>query len=755
MASDRTDPMPTNHTIYGSRENAGIMRTGFLFGNPISSYDINSMQNALAGTLAGIMPAQAEAEIARPGGSYLMDGTATLKGIRFSVRDEARGSDYIAFCPLLEVNAPAQYTRDQYLRIYCRFTAYAQHTQTDWIQDGDYMVVSDRMYRYGYRKSDSTVTPETEIQNDIAGNCMDSETSVRFGIEWTLSWEYDTKLPGFTEGQPIALYRYIDQSTRVLFGIGKDCDPGNPPNLYAMPAGDSYLILDSIYNSPSYSEDSEYPAVIALGASFGMDSPRRVIVGRKDNPLLDLEYRLADGSIVSDSSLYPDIRWEAGKQYLMACSSYGLSYRDPSHSHMRYIRYREIIHQAHGTSFTGRILKMPVLFDYSPKDSRFYPRANAVVNIGGKSLKQGDSLPSRYTGLDHYYNGKRWLTCIPPGVTVHTPRHHGIASMAPCAPVGAVCCNGQSLSKEDYPGLWQFLGSTFEDPNNPGMFRVPNYNGRFIRSTISTLTYENYLRNGDSSFIVRQSNIQAVSKTISPSVTIGDTTAGVSVNSYSKTLTSTGTIESSKLNTLASRIRNHYHINGVSAVGNPSISGSQYLPDTAVVYNPNFRIRATAEHEYPYGSIMPNSPIDNPPKITQHGYSGGYAYVMPGYDNDAGTESFWGITSESYDSGSSSISPINISVTGTLPTITVSGQKHTHTATATSATVKFGSDNPEKIDATPPYANVATYIYLGQSLVIEEEEGTETEVTVYSESDPVYISPSASSEIYASESAGA
>ena len=53
MSDSGYDNDNVNRVLEGSKNPVGINRTGLLFGNPISSYDINSMQNNLLGLIAG------------------------------------------------------------------------------------------------------------------------------------------------------------------------------------------------------------------------------------------------------------------------------------------------------------------------------------------------------------------------------------------------------------------------------------------------------------------------------------------------------------------------------------------------------------------------------------------------------------------------------------------------------------------------------------------------------------------------------
>lgn len=63
---------------------------------------------------------------------------------------------------------------------------------------------------------------------------------------------------------------------------------------------------------------------------------------------------------------------------------------------------------------------------------------------------------------------------VPPGTVI------AFAGAGQAPPEGWLWCDGQAVSKNEFPGLFAALGTSYGGTGNP-MFQVPDYRGRFLR----------------------------------------------------------------------------------------------------------------------------------------------------------------------------------------------------------------------------------------------------------------------------------
>lgn len=713
--SDDLRNIPTNQTIYGSRNPTGINRTGLLYGNPISSYDINSLQNNLINLMAsysaGSGGSTASIDLEGWGTSQLADRLTKIHNIRAAINVSSRGETYFIYCPSLSLNLPSS-DNDQYLKLYYRIVAYVSDpSRTKYDQTGNILPTADRMFKYGYIQSPSTATPAEELPNDIADNEIDSEVSVRLGIQWTLSWENDEKLIGYTEGPIVALYRYKSSSARFIFNTSRQLAYNSNiisiPTVYAKTI-DSYIILDGVYDMlMTNTDESIFMAQVVFDRSFAIGSTKHIVIGVKDAADISLEYRLLDGTVVLAGSKWVVGRWEANKAYLMNFMGGTMSYTDPStvvQRKLRHYKYKDSTGEI--TTSTGTF-NADFMLDSS---GRFQCVANKVYTING---------------VDHYFDGSKWKTCVPAGAFSISARYGANPRH------GTFLCNGKSYKKSDYPELDYYLGGVFGSTDTT--FKVPSYNNLYLRGTTSTITAGN--KTGGSDTVgLNVNNIPAMTVSFD-SYTISKTGGS---SETSKTVTPTvkswdnNTLKSviAKNNTnLKTAILTHSHYSGVSN-------------DTAVDSN--------------------NPVIASNTKVSAGSYPGGSAMwpaasypLRGGCSVDSEQESnqkYMGVTSKAIDQSSLiSLPAIEGSVSGT-PKITMNSSTidiaHTHPVTipAKSATVGTASKDKKDITVMPAYAYVGICIYIGRSLVLEEDMVIEN---ISTEPGNLYSAPTVSAELYA------
>lgn len=715
--SDDLRNIPTNQTIYGSRNPTGINRTGLMYGNPISSYDINSLQNNLINLMAsyssGSGGSTASIDLEGWGTSQLADRLTKIHNIRATINVSSRGETYFIYCPSLSLNLPSS-DNDQYLKLYYRIVAYvSDSSRTKYEQTGNILPTADRIFKYGYIQSPSTATPAEELPNDIADNEMDSEVSVRLGIQWTLSWENDSKLLGYTEGPIVALYRYKSSSARFIFNTSRQLAYNSNivsiPTVYAKTIG-SYIILDGVYDMlMTNTDESIFMAQVVFDRSFAIDSEKHIVIGVKNAADISLEYRLLDGTVIISGSKWVVGRWEANKAYLMNFMGGTMSYTDPST-----VVQRKLRHYKYNDS-TGEITTSTGTFN-----------ADFMLDSSGKFRCVANKV---YTvnGVDHYFDGSNWKTCVPAGVLSISarygtnPRH------------GTLLCNGKSYKKSDYPELDYYLGGVFGGTDTT--FKIPSYNNLYLRGTTSSITVGN--KTGGSDTVgLNVNNIPAMTVSFD-SYTITKTGAS---SETSKTITPT--VKSWDNNTLKSviaknnanlktAILTHSHYSGVS--NDTAASGDGNNP----VIASSTKVSAGS---YPGGSSM--WPAASYPLRGKCGVE----------SDQNSNQKYMGVTSKAIDQSSLiNLPAIEGSVSGS-PKITMNSSTidiaHTHPVTipAKSATVGTASKDKKDITVMPAYAYVGICIYIGRSLVLDEDMVIENIPT-----DPgnLYSAPTVSAELYA------
>lgn len=795
--SDSLDPLPMNEVLYGNRQNTGINRTGVLFGNPISSYDLNSTQNGLINLLAQYltknMSSVASVDLEGWGASTLLNRNTKLYNIKATVADSDRGETYFIYCPNLEINLPT-IKQDQYLRIYYRVITYTKEARTNYENTpGEPAAIrATQMYRYGYRKSSATVTQEEVVYNDIGNNQIDSEVSVRKGLQWTLGWETSTGLENYTVGPIVALYRYIAKENNtgieLLFNttknIGLNDSLTNVPTIYTKSITRDDIVLDGAYNIFMGALDtSVFKVQVVFDQTFDIGASKNLIVGIKNAPSFDLEYHLCDGSIIESSSVW-DIHWEANKPYLMTCASGLLSYDDPRREQWRYIKIRNtelvIADEASsdktkwqdGTQIqNSENVNSKALVLYSLYSSAPYwrPKKNITYRFG-KTIRvtySGSIVRNEFFGYDHFFDGKEWKTSIPAGTLINLPvykKHNadtGTGNYRDYIP-GAVLCNGAWISRTLYGELAFVLGNRFGQ-GDTNYFVLPDYSDRYLKSVKGNIS--GTTNKGRSSFTLTQSNIPKMDVTLG-STTTGKTTASATFSGTSASI-SVG-IDNKKL--LQATAKNHYHLTGVSPYLVADLNNRSSVAaaiDWTVVTNSS--ITGWHDVKYPGASTNPGklpsgwnmgykdiSPDINYKGIGKNGTVGGSASTLAiaslETPNTAGPtyHSRWAISSlgilntgTDFNVNNKDYGTTKSNETSYTPKGTITGKEHNHSLPS----MKVGTtgSSTTAIALNPSYYEVNTYIFLGQSLVMPDE----TEERRIDSQGNVYTAPSLSAEYYA------
>ena len=800
--SDSLHSQPTNEVIYGGRQNTGVSRTGLLFGNPISSFDINSTQNNLLNVLAQYMTKNIESvasvDLEGWGASTLLNRDTKLYNIKASIYDAERGETYFIYCPNLTLNLPVT-KRDQYLKLYYRIVVYTKENRTNYenTEGTEILPRSAQMYKYGYRKSSSTASSEETTTNDIGENQIDSEVSVRLGIQWTLGWETAGDLSNYKEGPVVALYRYFEKdgndNLELLFNttrkIAYNDGLTNVPTIYAKSITKNDIVLDGAFDMMmSPNDDSSFKVQVIFDQSFSIGANKNIIIGVKDAPSLSLSYRLLGGTIVSANSMWY-VSWKANTSYLMTCTTGELTYFDPATEQLRLLNLR-VMQTVVPTTNTTDPTKMvdgtvilsdkqvsgthPAVWYIYDKNGRWRPKVGITYKIGAWATKPtSKGNISEFDGIDHYFDEKEWRTTIPAGTLVDLPVYlkNGVSTVKTgdrCVIPGTVLCNGAALSVERYSELYKVLGTRFgsyTDSEGNKYFKVPNYSGRYRKSVGTNITSSSYAK-GRSSFTLASSNIPKMD--VSVSSTTGETAPTASFAGKSKDIKVT--INNKTL--IANVAKNHYHLSGaVSAnVDNTTVpdNGASAVP--GITNWPVERVVSTGTYRvtYPststgdlkptnmgYNSISPSISYYGLTKAGSTGSIGGNAYTMviaskQAYNTAGPTYGArWALTSlgvldtgNDWNANTKDYGTTTSNSTAYTPTGTVTVAKHTHTLPK--MTVGTSGSSASAVDLNPSYCEVNTYIYLGQSLVIKDEETTQT---IESQGN-IYASPSLSDELY-------
>lgn len=788
---DGLEERPVNQVIYGSKENTGINRTGILFGNPVSSYDVNSTQNNLINLLASYMnktnASTASVDLEGWGASTVANRNSKLHNIRAAIADSDTGETYFLYCPELDINLPSgtNADKDQYLRIYYKIMTYTQgDPQSSHYPD---MPKSNNIYKYGYKKSSCTVTPEVLVENDIGNNQIDSEVSVRRGIQWTLVWDNKENdyITEYKKGPIVALYRYKSSSAKFLFNttrqLAYNSNILSVPTIYTKTIG-NYIILDGIYDMLMSNQDSSvFKAMVVFDQSFKLNATKHIVIGVKDAPDIELEYRLVDGLVVDPNSTKWYIPgWIANKPYLMHCAEGIMSYTDPSVEQWHYLPCYTI-----GRSNSGQIgtvinngdnpqinaTELVVIYIYDSSSSRWHPKARMSYTLGID--------PGTGVGIEHVYSNGEWKTVIPAGTLVSMPVTYKDGSantngrlMIP----GTVLCNGASLNKTQYSELFKVLGTRFGGDSTT--FKVPNYSGLYPKSLIGNITSP-YTNTTDSKVTLTASNIPTMqvrntsgSDTSKISITVD--TKAISAPAYTtkvwfKTLP-TISLSKTVLDNLMKSMLKHYHIPGNLAYH------ADTLDSNAFMYNQTNTVSdsTVGSHRIKFPSaIDPGSNattyVDSNKKVTYTGIrttgpintgvgNQGEA-ALPAAVGKKGPNISWGLTSLGIQSKSiASDIDADLEVTAgesgsskyfDARTSTTTNLNHSHTGSLALSSLKVGTTGSSATPITiePSYYKVNTYIYLGQSLVVPE---TSTTVTIENQG-TAYAAPSISPEMYTIE----
>lgn len=798
--SDSLDPLPMNEVLYGNRQNTGINRTGVLFGNPISSYDLNSTQNGLINLLAQYltknMSSVASVDLEGWGASTLLNRNTKLYNIKATVADSDRGETYFIYCPNLEINLPI-IKQDQYLRIYYRVITYTKEARTNYENTpGEPAAIrANQMYRYGYRKSSATVTQEEAVYNDIGNNQIDSEVSVRKGLQWTLGWETSTGLENYTVGPIVALYRYIAKENNtgieLLFNttknIGLNDSLTNVPTIYTKSITRDDIVLDGAYNIFMGALDtSVFRVQVVFDQTFDIGASKNLIVGIKNAPSFDLEYHLCDGNIIESSSVW-DIHWEANKPYLMTCASGLLSYDDPRREHWRYIKIRNLQLATPDYSSSDRTQwqdgsyiqnaenvgsKALVLYSLYSSAPYWRPKKNITYQFGRSiTISYSNGVQRKeFFGYDHFFDGSSWKTNIPAGTLIDMPvykksnRDTGIGYYREFFP-GAVLCNGAWISRTIYSELAFVLGDRFGS-GNTNNFVLPDYSDRYSKSVKGDIS--GTANKGRNSFTLTQSNIPKMDVTLG-STSTGETTATATFAGTSANI-SVG-IDNKKL--LQATAKNHYHLIGVApyttsvledgyassvaaatgwvidSTSGTSGSGGYYFvkyPDSATYLkptnmgysniSPSISYKGIAKKgTNPNGSTMAIASIEksNSTSGTEVNYHSRWAISSLGVLN----------TTSNFDANRMDYGTTTSNVTSYTPKGSITVKKHSHTLPS----MKVGTtgSSATAVALNPSYYEVNTYIFLGQSLVMPDET---VERRIDSQGN-VYTTPSLSAEYYA------
>lgn len=747
MATDYTDRVIGEATGHVS----GIDRVGLMFGNPISSYDMNAMQGILLDKIACYASNSKESSASvdleewkymqTPAGTTVLDTVSRrtrIHNVRATIDlAEASASTsnfYFIYCPFVELQeSPTVWQNDQYLRIYYRKVYYVwDATQTRLVGSSP---VSDKIYRYGYRKSPSTVTPEATVSNNIkSSNHMDAEVSVRVGLEWTLSYDSDEKLPGFTQGPIVALYRKgTNKYYCYLFNTRRDLAYNNNlhgiPTLSALPTRYSSsdisidILLDGAYDMLMDPDDSSVFMAYVVFAQRVLRSAQRFFVGVKDAPSVTWEYRLIDGSVVGTNSKWQaGIYWEPNVPYLFKFSGGVATYVDPSVEVPR--RLRHYLYDSDGLIDKTRTKTFDAAFRYDSSAKKFKCIPNRVYTLDG---------------VDHYYDGSAWKTCIPAGTTVmfpHDNSSHG-------TPKGTVCCNGQNLAKSDYPELFAVLGTIWGGSDT--RFQVPNYGNRVLRGkTGKGIDSTASAYGGSDSLKLTKDYIPEMSANVKYSGDVTTKTINTTEYTGSGSVATTCTWGSGSLKCKISNwdivgmLPRHYHLSGVA---NDSGAGGEH--HNPVIAAASAELRGGMNDFFP--DLNGRKDRSSWPNIGLYGL-----YGSASIGSEDKSPSWMGVTSlEIFQGGSKAdwefpiVGEPNISARSTSVDL-----KHKHQVTIPSGSVTVGTarETQQSIDKRPSFAYVATRMYHGHSVVVEDDMVIETIPTTASN---IYSAPTVSAELYA------
>lgn len=752
------DPMPTNHVIFSGQTNTGISQTGFMFGNPISSYDINSMQNTLLHLLTGYMKGNINTASVDLDSSVVIIADSATKpkvyNIRATIYDEDTKQAFMVYCPEIALNLPSS-NRDEYLQLYYKVVAYQGDRISNYQPEpgSTETIVWENFYKYGYRKSSSTYTAEEILPNDILDNQMDSEVSVRYGIMWTLKWESQS-LSGYKPGPIVALYRYKASSARFLFNTTRqfayNTNLVDVPTIYARTAED-YIVLDGVYDMlMTNTDESVFKANVVFDQTFSIGTSKNIVVGVKDAPNITLEYRLIENTIVDSSSKWAGFNWVANKPYLMHCADFKLSYNDPSTR-----IYRKVQHYKYNNSgkinFTGATGEVLIEYYYNTTTKRFIITPNKTYTI---------------EGTDHYFDGTNWKTSIPAGTLIHSARANILTQHK-----GFVRCDGGSYDKLQYSELFNYIGENYGGSGSN--FKVPKYNdGRFFRNSGSgEITDANWKQDSTNlsyasnkaTFTLSASNIPTLSgNTVSTDskkyYTNYNTLSKLAFNKISLTpkwkiadffAILSGSSKSTKAPylTFSDVMVNHYHYDGI--FNDPPSDD----PDNPV-YLANGQYSSSTVRSYFIGSTY--SPSGN--VASDHSSSPKYAGITSkvlqwiGSDNkvQSSSDKIYLRYPSSSNLGSTAVSCASVSATPSLQNATFGNETkrsdyHRHEVPSIPVTIP-NANTPTAINVLPNYAYVGTFICLGQPLIVPE-----TPVSITTESQgTAYTAPSISAELYAS-----
>lgn len=712
--------MPTNQVLHDAQTGTGLSHIGFMFGNPISSYDVNSMQNNIMALLGGYISNagdSASIDIDRNYAVFANNAYPVVRNIKAVISDSQTGYSYLVYCPELELKVPSV-KQDQYLRIWYKPVTYTGDRVTNYVPKTNEVVLSGNFYKYGYRKSASTFTVEATLPNTILNNNMDSEVSVRYGLMWTLSWDSDAKLTGYAEGPIVALYRYKAASAQFLFNTKRqfayNTNLLEAPTVYAKTVG-SYIVLDGVYDMfMSNTDDSVFKVQVVFDQTFDIGANKQIVVGVKNAPNITLEYTLIDSSIITSSSgsRFVGFNWVAGKPYLMTCMGFIMSYTDPSLVVRRKITYRRLTSGGGISTTSTSTFNAEYRYDTSSKKFRCTP--NVVYNL---------------EGIEHYYTGSIWKTCIPAGTLMLAPTRTDSYFRGYCR------CNGQSLSQTLYPSLFQFLGGTnnvFGYSSTAKTFNVPDYRNRYLKATteaVTSTTGSNAWKGGSNSFKLVEANLPTftIPKFSTESSATGakfkeiSITPKFSLNSLN-TSTYQGYFTYSDIGTAVRYLASHYHLFG----GHVSTNNTFYL---------NSLKASSASSYYKHSSVSAKSPYSIAIDSSVDGTVYAGMTSMPLWENSSTSS-----TKIYVAFPNKTISGTEVKIT---PTITkennVSTDTHVHQIPA-----KTVSKDNTTVSINPAYALVATYIFWGESLVMDDDATT---ITV-NNSGNLTSAPAISAELY-------
>lgn len=776
--SDSLHSQPTNEVIYGGKQNTGINRTGLFFGNPISSYDINSTQNNLLNILAQYMTKTGEStasvDLEGWGASTVLDRNTKLHNIRASIYDAARGETYFIYCPNITLNPPTV-KRDQYLKLYYKIIVYTQENRTNYENTEGVAILpcSSQVYRYGYRKSSSTASVEELAENDIGDNQIDSEVSVRLGIQWTLGWETAEDLASYSEGPIVALYRYKSASAEFLFNttrqLAYNANILTVPTVYTKTIG-NYIILDGIYDMlMTNSDTSVFKANVVFDQTFNIGANVHIVVGVKDAPDVSLEYRLVDDTVVrANSNWTPDLRWEANKPYLMHCVGSNLMYyTDPSFNQLYRVYAYKLSNNnggsqdkvgstytttANGSIITNSTTTYYIIYNYHISRQSWEPKWDVVYNI---------------EGVDHYYHGE-WRTVIPAGTIVSYPVYNN-SSNSRAFPVGTVLCNGAKLNKTKYSKLQSVLGYSFGGSSSSNYFNLPDYGSNYVKSSTGNVTASNY-KGGRSSFSLGANNIPSMqvkntSGSNADKITMSFTTSNTTLSSSnlpSVTTTvkfknqPTAKLESAALTDMMNIMLKHYHLPGQAAYH----PGPGVLDSNAVMVNTGRGVitkSGTGVYQLDFDSSIK-------PSVAHVGIwrdgnaTNGNTTVAAATRNTVNSKVYWSLTSlgisdttiSSTKYESVTLSGLNANDTSIFAVSNSigTGKAHNHTGSVdiSLSSLKVGTTGSvASVNLDPSYVQMNYYMYIGQPLIVPE---TSQQITINFTKGTVYTSPTVSQELY-------